>query len=111
MMVGVKSSTKQEINAVGRYIAGLSTAAVAAATPTPLDGEAIFKTNCATCHGDDGKGRVGPDITHASLEDIWGAIDRVPMMLAMKTLGAKDVGATANYLAELRKSKPQRVSE
>ncbi|MFO0618907.1 MAG: c-type cytochrome [Polyangiaceae bacterium] len=30
---------------------------------TAADGQAIFETNCVTCHGDGGKGKVGPNLT------------------------------------------------
>lgn len=111
MMVGVKSITEQQVTAVGKYIEGLAAIAVAETTPKPLDGEAIFKMNCAACHGSDARGQVGPDITLASTEDIRGAIDRVPMMVAMKMLGAREITATADYLAEIRNLKPAKANE
>jgi cytochrome c oxidase cbb3-type subunit 3 len=36
-------------------------------TKTTLDGKAIFDTNCVTCHGDGGMGKIGPNLT----DDAW----------------------------------------
>ena len=102
MMVGVKTITEQQINAVGDHIGNLAISMPAEEGPELPDGEALFRMNCAACHGPDASGLVGPDITLASAEDITGAIDRVPMMLAMKVLGAREIEATAHYLAEIR---------
>ena len=102
MMVGVQSSSEAQIDAVGQYIQSLGVSAPVAAAPESPDGEEIFQQNCAACHGPDATGRVGPDITLASTDDITEAIDRVPMMIAMKVLGARDIKATADYLADVR---------
>jgi predicted CXXCH cytochrome family protein len=111
MMIGVKSSSETQIHAVGAYIQKLAVSVPALPMPKSPDGEVIFKQNCAACHGPDATGLVGPDITLATTEDISGAIGRVPMMIAMKALGAKDIRATADYLAEIRKTKPARADE
>ncbi len=44
--------------------------ATAAFVPTPAlakAGEAIFKTNCVACHGEDLHGKIGPNLT----DDVW----------------------------------------
>ncbi|MFQ5548704.1 MAG: cytochrome c3 family protein [Woeseia sp.] len=101
LMFGLKSSTAEQINAVGDYIHGLADGAPASARAA-ADGESLFKRHCATCHGSDATGLVGPDITRASAEDITAAIEQVPMMIAMKVLGAREIRATADYLTEIR---------
>lgn len=111
MMVGVKTATIGQVNAVGAYIQSLAVSTLASPMPKLPDGEAIFKQNCAACHGPDATGLVGPDIRLASMDDITGAIEQVPMMIAMKALGAKDVRAAADYLVEIRKTKPARADE
>jgi len=111
MMVGVKSSTETQLNAVGDYIHGLAEATPVLPMTALPDGEAVFQQNCAACHGPDATGLVGPNITSASLEDITAAIGRVPMMVAMKVLGARDIRAAAEYLADIRESKPARVDK
>jgi mono/diheme cytochrome c family protein len=102
MMAGVKTISEQQLDAVGEYIRRLADPAEPEIAQTPVDGEVIFKTHCAACHGPDGRGLVGPDITLASIADITGAIEQVPMMVAMKVLGARDIEATADYLITIR---------
>ena len=110
MMVGVKSSTEGQIKAVGEYIHGLAEAP-ASAMPAPPDGAAVFAQRCAACHGADATGMVGPNITSASAEDITAAINRVPMMVVMKVLGAREIGAVAEHLAKVRAAKSPESSE
>ena len=104
MMVGVQASTEAQLHAVGAYIKSLAVSTPIAATPNVPDGEAIFQQNCAACHGPDASGRLGPDIRLASIDDITAAIERVPMMLAMRILGAKEISAAADYLSVLQDS-------
>jgi predicted CXXCH cytochrome family protein len=104
MMAGVKAITEQQLNAVGEYIGQLTGPGPPEDALSSLDGEAIFKMNCAACHGPDAKGLVGPDITLASTEDVTAAIEQVPMMVAMKVLGARDIEATVGYLTNIRGS-------
>lgn len=55
-----------------------------AAGPAAQEGAALFQTNCAVCHGPQGEGKVGPNLTdsawlhggsplqiHASIHDGW----------------------------------------
>jgi mono/diheme cytochrome c family protein len=111
MMAGVKTISEQQLNAVGEHIGRLAGTAPTTATATPLDGEAVFQSHCAACHGPDARGLVGPDITLASMGDITGAIEQVPMMIAMKVLGARDIEATADYLIEIRMPEPADINQ
>lgn len=71
-------------------------------------GEALFKTNCVACHGDQGEGKIGPNLTDAywlhggTLVQIHHTIDQgVPekgMIAWGKTLGPDDVRRLAAYV-------------
>ena len=111
MMAGVKSSTEEQIHAVSEYLERLANSRRASAVRAAPDGKAIFSQNCAACHGPNATGGVGPDITQATLEDITAAIEQVPIMVAMKVLGARDVKAAADYLADSRASRPAKVDQ
>jgi mono/diheme cytochrome c family protein len=111
LMFGLQTTPEEDINAVGEYLQGLAVIAPVAAEPVTSDGEALFKLHCAACHGPDGAGLVGPDIRFASTEDITVAMEQVPMMIATQVLGAKDIKATADYLADIRDSQPTRVEQ
>jgi mono/diheme cytochrome c family protein len=111
MMAGVRSMTVQQIGAVGEYIGSLAVASVEQTMPGLPDGKAVFNMNCAGCHGADARGLIGPDITHASVEDITTAIESVPIMIAMKVLGARDISATADYLVEIREPDPAEAQQ
>jgi len=49
-------------------------------------GKEVFANNCATCHGQDGKGLIGPNV----MDDEWlhGASDQVVYTLIMEGIGA-----------------------
>ena len=40
-----------------------------------LSGAELFKANCARCHGDDGKGDRGPDLTSEKRQAKWKGSD------------------------------------
>lgn len=111
MMLGVIGSTDQQIEAVGQYLLSLGDDALVASLEEQSDGETIFNQRCAACHGPNATGRVGPDITQASVDDIALAIEQVPMMVAMKILSVTEIRAAALYLASLHNSNPQPVAE
>ena len=88
------------------------------AVPTfAADGEAVFKANCARCHGDDGKGKTKvapPDLTdpktQASLTDadIVKTIKngrKGTLMVGWKgKLSAEEISAVAAYVRSLGRS-------
>lgn len=71
-------------------------------------GEALFRTNCVACHGDQGEGKIGPNLTDGywlhggTLVDIHRTIDQgVPekgMLAWGKTLAPEDVRRLAAYV-------------
>lgn len=79
---------------------------------TVAAGEALFKASCVACHGDQGEGKIGPNLTDAywihggSLLQIHRTIDQgVPekgMLAWGKTLAPEDVRRLAAYVGTLR---------
>jgi cytochrome c551 len=68
------------------------------------DGEAVFAQTCATCHGADGTGGTGPDLTAMDLDE-----DRVAEQVrngggAMPAYGGQlsdeEIDAVADYVAD-----------
>jgi cytochrome c551 len=62
---------------------GTSSAATTAGTPpaggavAAVDGAAIYRSNCASCHGSDGGGRLGPQLADRVVERYPNAADQV----------------------------------
>lgn len=85
------------------------------------EGEAIFKQNCAACHGDKGQGMVGPNLT----DDYWlhgGNIKAVFKTIKYgvtakgmpnwdKQLSAKQLSEVANYVKSLQGTNPPNGKE
>lgn len=75
-------------------------------------GEALYRNNCAACHGDQGEGRIGPNLTDeywihgGSLMQIFTTIDQgVPekgMLAWGKTLAPDDVRRLTAFVASRR---------
>jgi Cytochrome c, mono- and diheme variants len=75
-------------------------------------GSAIFKANCALCHGQQGEGLVGPNMTddsYKNIKDLAGMVDVVTngaangAMPAQKTILNKDeISLVVGYVASLR---------
>ena len=78
-------------------------------------GEAVFKTNCVSCHGADGSGEVGPNLT----DDHWKHVNQIEDIVKVIEEGAANgampawknrlshqnqVVLTAAYVAAMRKS-------
>lgn len=79
-------------------------------------GQTVFKANCITCHGREGEGKVGPNLTDEfyknvkKIEDIASVINKGAGNGAMpawsKRLHPNEVVLVAAYVASLRGSKP-----
>jgi cytochrome c oxidase cbb3-type subunit 3 len=94
-----------------------------ASNPTTLDhGAKIFATRCASCHTEDGKGLIGPNLTdnyqlHGdSRMDIYNTISNGVQGTAMPAWGeqmpATDVVAVAAFVIPMRgKNIPGKASE
>lgn len=84
-------------------------------------GEAIFKQNCAACHGDKGQGMVGPNLT----DDYWlhgGSIKAVFKTIKYgipakgmpnweKQLSPKQLSDVANYIRSIHDTNPPNGKE
>ncbi len=69
-------------------------------------GKALYQANCAACHSANATGNIGPNITGKSGKDVVEAINRVPMMISLKSSITKsDVAAIGKYLSSLVGSK------
>ncbi|QHS55288.1 c-type cytochrome [Mucilaginibacter sp. 14171R-50] len=79
-------------------------------------GKAIFKQTCAPCHGDDGQGNVGPNLTDdywlhgGKINDIFKTIKYGVSAKGMpsweKQLSPKQIADVANYIKSLKGSNP-----
>jgi cytochrome c oxidase cbb3-type subunit 3 len=76
------------------------------------DGQQVFKSNCAVCHGDRAEGKIGPNLTDAfwihggSPSAIFGVIRNGVPTKGMpewgRTLGVRGTQAVAAYVLSLR---------
>lgn len=79
-------------------------------------GKAIFKQNCAPCHGDNAQGNVGPNLTDeywlhgGTINNVFKTIEYgVPakgMPTWEKQLSPKQIADVANYVKSLKGSNP-----
>ena len=72
---------------------------------TPIDGQAIYESNCARCHGADGIGTRGPDLIdiNTNVPDPQVSIDQVingggGMPSFGGRLSADEIQATVDYV-------------
>lgn len=79
-------------------------------------GKAVFMANCIACHGEQGQGSVGPNLTDefwlhgGSINDVFKTVKYgVPekgMASWEKNLSSKNIAEVVNYIASLQGSKP-----
>jgi len=79
-------------------------------------GESVYKTNCVSCHGSHGEGKVGPNLCDDvwknvySIEDVAKVISQGAAGKAMPAWGARlhpnEVVLVACYVASLRGTNP-----
>jgi cytochrome c oxidase cbb3-type subunit 3 len=108
------------VDDVVSYVQSLSDAAAAKQIPSQKleAGKAVFLANCASCHGDDGKGKTdlgAPDLTdnvwiyggdpQSLFTTVWhGRQGRMPTWESR--LGPVERKILALYLVDLRSHKP-----
>ncbi len=87
------------------------TLAISIASPAfAADGAATYKAKCASCHGPEGQGKVGPAVKGLSLttEQITDLLvkgdeaKKAPHKKAMSALSADDAKAVAEYVKTLK---------
>jgi len=74
-------------------------------------GRSVFKQNCTSCHGENGEGKVGPNLTDEYFKNIKTLTD-VPRVIsngaangkmpAWQSLGPVDVALVGSYVATMR---------
>lgn len=84
-------------------------------------GKAVFQTNCAACHGAQGEGGVGPNLTDdywlhgGDIKDVFKTIKYGYPNKGMKSwqqdLGARQIHEIASYVKSLQGSKPANPKE
>ena len=84
-------------------------------------GKSIYIANCATCHGDAGQGKVGPNLTDeywlhgGSLKDVFVSIKYGWPEKGMKAwqadLGAKQMHEVSSYIHSLQGTNPPGAKE
>ena len=95
----------------GQFNAAGMTAAAGPAAPQTDPGRTLFLANCARCHGDDAKGKKGPDLTTAKRQAKWKDSD-APLIKRItngafgmpkfgKTLKLEEIQTIANYVRSL----------
>lgn len=80
------------------------------------EGKGVFDANCVACHGQNGEGLVGPNLTDefwlhgGSIKDVFKVIKYgVPekgMVSWEKNMSSAKISAVANYIMSLQGSKP-----
>ncbi len=86
-----RSQTKELATELAAAKARWPQGAAGAFVPTPelaKAGEAIFKTNCVACHGEDLHGKIGPNLT----DDVWIHGGKPEQILATITNGVPPKG-------------------
>jgi len=72
--------------------------------PTTSEGPRLFILHCATCHGNDGAGKIGPNIQSVTLPLIVNAIQTRPVMKGHAILTPDELQSIANYITTLASS-------
>lgn len=67
--------------------------------PSGPPGGILFLRHCAACHGETGRGKIGPNIQGVPLAIIDVAIQVVPLMKGHSILSEGERGSIAGYLA------------
>lgn len=112
--VAVAEKNKQEYLAQAANLVDESTVVVDAAQA--VAGKAVFAANCVACHGTNGEGGIGPNLTDrhwvhgGELKDVFKTVKYgVPekgMVPWEQTLTPAQIAEVSNYILTLRDTKP-----
>jgi mono/diheme cytochrome c family protein len=80
----------------------LSGTALAAPKP-PIDAPAIYKKNCASCHGAAGEGGSGPAVAGKAASAVAGVVSAHPPPMDKITLTPDEIAAVSRYISALKK--------
>jgi mono/diheme cytochrome c family protein len=87
---------------VAALLAGFASLPVVAAPPGAGDGAAIYKANCASCHGTTGKGTPGPAIAGKPAETVTAIVSAHPVPMNQIALTPDETAAVARYVSSLK---------
>jgi mono/diheme cytochrome c family protein len=107
MMAGLRALGSAEVTAISRYLADLAAVGSVGAADDQVDGRAFYATSCSACHGEDASGHFGPDIRGRTAEDVAAAIDRVVMMVGVKSSTEAQIDAVGEYIQGMRAATPE----
>jgi len=74
-----------------------------AGPPATLDGPGVFKKNCASCHGADGKGGTGPAVAGKATSFVAGVVNAHPPPMNKIELTPDEIAAVSRYVSSLKK--------
>jgi len=77
-------------------------ATLAAAPALAADAAALYKTNCAACHGAAGKGGSGPAIAGKPADVVAAVVNMHPKPMNEIKLSADEVKAVAGFVAAMK---------
>jgi hypothetical protein len=72
--------------------------------PSVSAGPKLFVLHCAPCHGNDGSGKIGPNIQADTLPLIVSAIQNRPVMRGHAILSGSELQSIADYITTLASS-------
>ena len=77
-------------------------ASLSAVTASAADGAALYKANCAACHGAEGKGGSGPAVAGKSVGVVTAMVNYHPPPMNNIKLSAEETKAVASFVAALK---------
>jgi mono/diheme cytochrome c family protein len=73
------------------------------ATPSSTDGAALYKKNCAACHGANGQGATAPAVAGKSASMVAKAVAAHPPPMEKVELTPDETAAVGRFVSTLKK--------